>query len=72
MVLGVVRGGINAMGGTFLRIINRVGRATDKVSDLLEEIRKYMPIGIPELGIPRLEPLTVDKLEFDINHEVAT
>lgn len=51
--------------------MNRVGSASDKIRDLLEEFRKTMMNGIPELGIPILEPLTIDRLDLNVSHEIA-
>lgn len=72
LISGVVRGGINAVNNTFHSIIYRVGKASDKIVELFEEIRKLMPTGIPEWGIPRLEPLVVDLIDLDLHHEAIS
>lgn len=69
---GVVRGGISAVNNTFQGIIYRVGKVSDKIVELFEEVRKLMPRGIPEWGIPRLEPLIVDRIDLDLHHEAVS
>lgn len=70
-IKGAVRYGLNAINSTIGSILNRVGSASDKIRDLLEEFRKSMMRGIPELGIPILEPLTIDRIDLNVSHEIA-
>ncbi|XP_025830697.1 uncharacterized protein LOC112904584 [Agrilus planipennis] len=70
-VTGVVNGGVSIVTNTILRIINGAGTATEKIINLLEEFRKRMVMGIPELGIPILEPLTIEFIDLNITHEVG-
>lgn len=72
LILGVVRGGINVANNTFQRIVYRVGKASDKIVELFEEVRKLMPTGIPEWGIPRLEPLVIDRIDLDVHHPAVS
>jgi len=65
-VSGVVQGGVSMLSSTVNRIIDGASTVRDRVVRLLEEFRKYMQKGIPELGIPILEPLTIDRLEVNI------
>ncbi|KAF5301554.1 hypothetical protein FQR65_LT08859 [Abscondita terminalis] len=65
-VSGVVQGGIYMISSTINRIINSAGSVRDKITRLLEEFRRYMQKGIPELGIPILEPLLIEKIEIDV------
>lgn len=67
-----MRGGINAVSNTLQGIRNRVGEVSLKASDLFEEIRTLMRTGIPDLGIPSLEPLTVDEIDVNLNHEAMS
>jgi len=68
---GLVRGGITIFSKTIERIINRFSRVEDRLRELLEEFRKLIVRGIPEFNIPILDPLHVDKIDFNIAHESA-
>ncbi|KAJ3650314.1 hypothetical protein Zmor_022009 [Zophobas morio] len=68
---GIVRGGINAVSRTVDRIIDTFGRVEDRLRHLLEEFRKLILRGIPELSIPILDPLHIEKIEFDVVHDAA-
>lgn len=70
-IIGAVRNGLSVINSTLGNILNRVGSASDKIRDLLEEFRKVMMKGIPELGIPILEPLTIDRIDLNVSHEIA-
>lgn len=52
---------------TMTSIITGAGSVTDKIIRLLEEFRKTMIRGIPELGIPILEPLTINRIDVNIS-----
>ncbi|KAF2893581.1 hypothetical protein ILUMI_12588, partial [Ignelater luminosus] len=65
-VTGVVQGGLNMISSTISRIVDGAGTVRDKVIRILEELRKYMQQGIPELGIPILEPLVIERIELNI------
>ncbi|KAK4883035.1 hypothetical protein RN001_006354 [Aquatica leii] len=65
-VSGVVQGGIYMISSTINRIVNSAGTAREKITRLLEEFRRYMQKGIPELGIPILEPLLIEKIEINV------
>ncbi|KAB0801993.1 hypothetical protein PPYR_04179 [Photinus pyralis] len=65
-VTGVVQGGLN-MGHSILnKIVGDNGTTGEKIIRLLNEFRKYMQAGIPEFGIPILEPLTIERIEINI------
>ncbi|KYB29376.1 uncharacterized protein LOC100142563 [Tribolium castaneum] len=68
---GIVRGGISIFSRTVERIITTFGRVEDRLRELLEEFRRQIVRGIPELSIPILDPLHVDKIEFNVVHEAA-
>ena len=68
----MVRGGINALDATISKIMNGALSVTDEVTNLLEELRKYMLTGVPELGLPILDPLTITKIDINITHEALT
>lgn len=72
IVAGAVRGGINVVSNTLHNIIYRVGEASQKVTDALNELRVLMRTGIPDLGIPTLEPLTIEEISLDLNHEAIS
>ncbi|KAK5650548.1 hypothetical protein RI129_001577 [Pyrocoelia pectoralis] len=65
-VSGVVQGGIHMVSSVVNRIVNSTGTTREKIMRLLEEFRRYMQRGIPELGIPILEPLIIEKIEIGI------
>ncbi|KAJ8976123.1 hypothetical protein NQ317_019388, partial [Molorchus minor] len=52
-------------------IINSFGRIEDRLRALLELFRKQLIKGVPELNIPILDPLHINKIEFDVNHQAA-
>lgn len=55
------------MGNSILnKIVGDNGTTGEKIIRLLNEFRKYMQAGIPELGIPILEPLTIHRIEINI------
>ncbi|CAG9769290.1 unnamed protein product [Ceutorhynchus assimilis] len=68
---GIIRGSVNFVGRAVDRVINTFGRVEDRLRALLEEFRGIILRGIPELNIPVLDPLHVNKVEFDVNHEAA-
>ncbi|KAH1022454.1 hypothetical protein HUJ04_011853 [Dendroctonus ponderosae] len=68
---GIIRGSINFVGRAVDRVINTFGRVEDRLRALLEEFRGIILRGIPELNIPVLDPLHVNKVDFDVNHEAA-
>lgn len=68
---GIIRGSVNIFVRTVDRIINTFGRIEDRLRALLEEFRKQLIKGIPELNIPVLDPLHIDKIEFDVNQDAA-
>lgn len=65
---GVVREGISVLNATVSNIMNRVGGVSDRLRALIEEFRQHMMMGIPELGVPILEPLTINKIILNISH----
>ncbi|XP_060524131.1 uncharacterized protein LOC132700668 [Cylas formicarius] len=67
----IIRGGVNFIGRTVDRVITTFGRVEDRLRALLEEFRGILLRGIPELGIPVLDPLHINKIEFDVNHDAA-
>ncbi|XP_044757551.1 uncharacterized protein LOC123315769 [Coccinella septempunctata] len=66
---GLVRGGLGLFSRTVDRVINTFTRVEDRLRELLEEFRKQIVRGIPELHIPILDPLHIDNVEFKIKHE---
>ncbi|XP_066138148.1 uncharacterized protein [Euwallacea fornicatus] len=66
---GIIRGSVNLVGRAVDRVINTFGRVEDRLRALLEEFRGIILRGIPELNIPVLDPLHVNKVEFDVNHD---
>ncbi|XP_017779581.1 PREDICTED: uncharacterized protein LOC108564893 [Nicrophorus vespilloides] len=70
--VGVVRGGFQLLNATVSTVITSAGSVTDRIRRLLEEFRKRMNIGIPELGLPILDPLTIDRLDIDFEHEALS
>ncbi|KAG5887584.1 hypothetical protein JTB14_009991 [Gonioctena quinquepunctata] len=68
----IIRSGINIFGQAVDRIINTFARIEDRLRALLELFRKQLIKGVPELSIPILDPLHINKIEFDVNHEAAT
>lgn len=71
LFLGLIRGSVNFVGRAVDRVINTFGRVEDRLRALLEEFRGIILRGIPELNIPVLDPLHVNKVEFDVNHDSA-
>ncbi|KAJ8970388.1 hypothetical protein NQ314_001256, partial [Rhamnusium bicolor] len=67
----IIRGGVNIFGRAVDRVINTFVRIEDRLRALLELFRKQLIKGIPELNIPVLDPLHINKIEFDVNHESA-
>ncbi|RZB40572.1 uncharacterized protein BDFB_008715, partial [Asbolus verrucosus] len=67
----LVRGGISIFSRAVERIITTFGRVEDRLRELLEEFRRQIVRGIPELSIPILDPLHIDRIDFDIIHEAA-
>nr|CAH7737313.1 unnamed protein product [Callosobruchus chinensis] len=67
----IIRGGVNIFGKTIDRIINTFVRIEDRLRALLELFRKQLIKGVPELNIPILDPLHINKIDFDLNHEAA-
>ncbi|KAF5274641.1 hypothetical protein FQA39_LY17157 [Lamprigera yunnana] len=65
-VTGVVQGGLHMLISTINRIVNGAGTAREKITRVLEEFRRYMQKGIPELGIPILEPLLIEKISINV------
>lgn len=43
----------------------------DRIKDLIEGFRKQMGKGFDALGIPRLDPLEINHLDFQINHQIG-
>lgn len=68
---GLIRGSVNFVGRAVDRVINTFGRVEDRLRALLEEFRGLILRGIPELNIPVLDPLHINKIDFDVNHEAA-
>lgn len=68
---GIIRGSVNFVGRAVDRVINTFGRVEDRLRALLEEFRGIILRGIPELNIPVLDPLHINKIDFDVNHEAA-
>ncbi|KAJ8921985.1 hypothetical protein NQ315_008622 [Exocentrus adspersus] len=68
---GIIRGGVNIFGKAVDRVVNTFGRIEDRLRALLELFRKQLIKGIPELNIPILDPLHINKIEFDVNHDSA-
>lgn len=66
---GMVRGGIDFLNTTVSRIVTGAGTVTERIRYLLEELRQRMNIGIPELGLPILDPLTIARLDINFTHE---
>ncbi|KAG5887582.1 hypothetical protein JTB14_009990 [Gonioctena quinquepunctata] len=67
-----IRSGINIFGQAVDRIINTFASIEDRIRALLEFFRKQLLRGVPKLGIPIMDPLYINKIELDINHEAAT
>lgn len=67
----LIRGGVNIFGRAVERVINTFGTIEDRLRALIELFRKQLIKGIPELNIPILDPLHINKIEFDLNHESA-
>ncbi|XP_022905917.1 uncharacterized protein [Onthophagus taurus] len=67
--IGVVRTGLNVFDTTLTTVVNGAMTVTDRIRKLLEEFRKYMVTGIPELGLPILDPLTIRKIDINITHK---
>ncbi|KAF7278881.1 uncharacterized protein LOC143191649 [Rhynchophorus ferrugineus] len=68
---GIIRGGVNLVGLAADRVINTFGRVEDRLRALLEEFRGVILRGIPELNIPVLDPLHVNRINFDVNQDAA-
>ncbi|XP_065169521.1 uncharacterized protein [Atheta coriaria] len=66
---GVVRGSYNLISQTVTNVISSATSVTERVRRLLEEFRRRMGIGIPELGLPILDPLTIERLDIDFAHD---
>ncbi|KAJ8942254.1 hypothetical protein NQ318_003101, partial [Aromia moschata] len=67
----LIRGGVNIFGKAVERVINTFGRIEDRLRALLEIFRKQLIKGVPELNIPVLDPLHINKIDFDVNHQSA-
>ncbi|XP_057672439.1 uncharacterized protein LOC130903982 [Diorhabda carinulata] len=67
----LIRSGINVFGNTIETIITTFSKIEDRLSALVELIRSQLIKGVPELSIPILDPLHVNKIEFDVRHEAA-
>lgn len=62
---------MNIFGQAVDRIINTFSTIEERLRALLELFRKQLIKGVPELNIPILDPLHIQKIEFDLNHEAA-
>lgn len=71
MLSGIIRGGVNIFAKAVDRVVNTFGRIEDRLRALLELFRKQLLKGIPELNIPILDPLHINKIDFDVNHDSA-
>ncbi|CAG9853947.1 unnamed protein product [Phyllotreta striolata] len=67
----LIKSGINVFGQTIDKIIETFSRIEDRLSALVELIRSQLIKGVPELSIPVLDPLHINKLEFDVRHDAA-
>ncbi|KAG5864374.1 hypothetical protein JTB14_021704 [Gonioctena quinquepunctata] len=67
-----IHSGINIFGQAVDHIINTFASIEDRIRALLEFFRKQLLKGVPKLGIPIMDPLYINKIELDINHEAAT
>lgn len=45
---------------------------TDRVRRLVEEFRKSMLTGVPEIGLPILDPLTIERIDLNITNKQLT
>lgn len=45
---------------------------TDRIKRLLEEFRRYMITGIPEIGLPILDPLSIERIDINITSDQLT
>lgn len=66
---GLIRGGVTLFARTIDRIVNTFGRIEDRIRALLEELRKRILRGIPELNIPILDPLHINRVDFDVQQQ---
>ncbi|KRT85933.1 hemolymph juvenile hormone-binding protein, partial [Oryctes borbonicus] len=69
---GVVRGGLDAFEATITGIMDSAANVTDRIRRLLEEFRRYMITGIPEIGLPILDPLSIERIDLNITNEQLT
>ncbi|CAH1105267.1 unnamed protein product [Psylliodes chrysocephalus] len=67
----LIKTGLNVFGQTVEKIIDTFSRIEDRLSALVELIRNQLIKGVPELSIPVLDPLHINKLEFDVRHDAA-
>ena len=56
----------NSINVNFICQVNKDDSVDNYIKAILEELRAAMPTGIPELGIPILDPFDVP--HFDIPH----
>ncbi|CAH1183260.1 unnamed protein product [Phaedon cochleariae] len=68
---GLIRTGVDIFGNTIERITNSFATIEERLRAILELVRKQLIKGVPELSIPVLDPLHIDKIEFNVNHEAA-
>ncbi|KAL3276714.1 hypothetical protein HHI36_012084 [Cryptolaemus montrouzieri] len=68
-ITGLVKGGLGFFSRTVDSIISTFNRVEDRLRELLEELRKVIVKGIPEFNIPILDPLHIDRVDFQIKHE---
>ncbi|XP_019869709.1 uncharacterized protein LOC109598275 [Aethina tumida] len=67
----IIRGGVNLFSRTTDRIINTFASVEDRLEALLNEFRKRILQGIPEFNIPVLDPLHINRIDFDVVHDAA-
>ncbi|XP_072376492.1 uncharacterized protein [Diabrotica undecimpunctata] len=67
----LIKSGISVFGQTIENIISTFSKIEDRLNALIELIRDQLIKGVPELSIPVLDPLHVNKIEFDVRHEAA-
>jgi len=70
--VGVVRGGFNIINNSVTNVITSANSVSERIRRLLEEFRQRMLEGIPELGLPILDPLTIQRLDINFKHEAIS
>lgn len=74
IILGVVHSTLDTVQHTGEDLLNRadgIKIVEDRIKELMEQFRSMMFGEIVQLGFPQLEPLDINHIDIDIDHEIG-